>query len=148
MNEWKLRDALLEKSEPLSDKAIRTRLSRARRVERILREDLDVIVANDDHVYAALLALKSCPQEHNGGLQNALRWYYRAVSGRDYPKLSGYCPKEQFSYEVAAKTDAGQHAQSHSEGAAAPASTNESSEPIGPFGAVLLSEEPHFICSW
>ena len=131
MNEWKLRDALLEKNDPLGDKAIRTRLSRARRVERILREDLDVVVANDDRVYAALLTLKSYPEERNGGLQNALRWYYRAVNRRDFPKLSEYCPKEQFSYEVAAKTDAGLQVQFHSRGAAAPASTNESGEPIG-----------------
>lgn len=138
MNEWKLRDALLEKNDPLrekndplSDKAIRTRLSRARRVERILREGLDVVVANDDRVYAALLTLKSCPEERNGGLQNALRWYYRAVNRRDFPKLSEYCPKEQFSYEVSTKADVGLHEQSHSEGAAASASTNESSEPIG-----------------
>lgn len=139
MNEWKLRDALLEKSDPLSDKAIRTRLSRARRVERILREDLDVVVANDDRVYAALLTLKSYPEERNGGLQNALRWYYRAVNRRDFPKLSEYCPKEQFSYEVAAKTDVGLQVQFHSRGAAAPASTNESSEPIGSLWRELCS---------
>lgn len=105
MNEWKLRDALVDKSEPLSDKAIRTRLSRARRVERILREDLDTVVASDDRTYAALLALKSCPQERNGGLQNALRWYYRAANDRDFPKLGDYRPQKHFSYESTPKPE-------------------------------------------
>ena len=74
MNEWKLQEALEGSEEPLTGKAIAARLSRARRVERILREDLDRIVSDDDRTYSALLALKASPSERGGNMQNALRW--------------------------------------------------------------------------
>lgn len=69
MNEWKLQEALEDSDEPLTDKAIGSRLSRARRVERILRRDLDEIVSDDDLTYAALLALKADPAERGGNMQ-------------------------------------------------------------------------------
>lgn len=100
MNEWKLQEALEDSEEPLTDKAIAARLSRARRVERILRRDLDEIVSDDDLTYAALLALKADPVERGGNMQNALRWYYRAVNGRDFPRLSGYSPKRRIAIET------------------------------------------------
>ena len=92
MNEWKLQRALENKDDGLTDKAIRARLSRARRAERLLCEDLDHIVMDDDRMYAALIALKNCSSERSGGLQNALRWYYRAVNGSEFPRLSDFCP--------------------------------------------------------
>lgn len=92
MNEWKLQRALENKDDGLTDKAIRARLSRARRAERLLCEDLDHIVMDDDRMCAALIALKNCSSERSGGLQNALRWYYRAVNGSEFPRLSDFCP--------------------------------------------------------
>lgn len=100
MNEWKLQEALEDSEEPLTDKAIAARLSRARRVERILRRDLDEIVSDDDLTYAALLALKADPVERGGNMQNALRWYYRAVNGRDFPRLGDCCPKRQIAIDA------------------------------------------------
>lgn len=97
MNEWKLLEALEGKGESLTDKAIGSRLSRARRAERVLRKDLDEIVSDDDLTYAALLALKADPAERGGNMQNALRWYYRAVNGREFPRLSEYSPKRQIA---------------------------------------------------
>lgn len=97
MNEWKLQEALEGSDEPLTDKSIGSRLSRARRAERILRRDLDEIVSDDDLTYAALLALKADPAERGGNMQNALRWYYRAVNGKGFPRLDGYRPKRQIS---------------------------------------------------
>lgn len=102
MNEWKLREALEGSDEPLTDKAIATRLTRARRAERVLREDLDVVVSDDDRTFAALLALKAGPVERGGNMQNALRWYYRAVNGRDFPRLGDYRPKGRVSSDTSA----------------------------------------------
>lgn len=101
MNEWKLQEALEGSEEPLTGKAIAARLSRARRVERILREDLDRIVSDDDRTYSALLALKASPSERGGNMQNALRWYYRAVNGRDFAKLADYHPKKHAAPDAA-----------------------------------------------
>lgn len=92
MNEWKLHKVLENEGDDLTDKAIRTRLSRARRVERLLCEDLDLIVSDDNKMYAALKALKTCDFERSGGLQNSLRWYYRAVNGHEFPKLNAFRP--------------------------------------------------------
>lgn len=101
MNEWKLQEALEGSEEPLTGKAIAARLSRARRVERILHDDLDRIVSDDDRTYSALLALKASPSERGGNMQNALRWYYRAVNGRDFAKLADYHPKKRGVSDIA-----------------------------------------------
>lgn len=93
MNEWMLIKELENKGESLTDKAINSRVSRARRAERILQEDLDCIVSNDDRMYSALIALKNSSEEHNGNIQNALRWYYRAIRGTEFPKLNEYRQK-------------------------------------------------------
>lgn len=100
MNEWKLQEALEGSDEPLTGKAIAARLSRARRAERVLREDLDAIVSDDDRTYAAFLALRASPAERGGNMQSALRWYYRAVNGRDFPRLGDYRPKKQVLFDT------------------------------------------------
>lgn len=94
MNEWLFVKELESKGESLTDKAISLRVSRARRAERILQEDLDHIVSNDDRMYSVLIALKSSPEERNGNMQNALRWYYRAIRGTEFPKLNEYHSKK------------------------------------------------------
>lgn len=101
MNEWMLHNALENNGENLTDKAISVRLSRARTAERILQEDLDHVVVDDDKMYAALLALKKCSSERKGNLQNALRWYYRAVNNREFPKLSDFHPVKPYAFSAA-----------------------------------------------
>lgn len=98
MNEWMLHNALENNGETLTDKAILVRLSRARTAERILQEDLDSAVDDDDKMYAALLALKKCSSERGGNLQNALRWYYRAVNNREFPKLNDFHPGQPYAF--------------------------------------------------
>lgn len=98
MNEWMLHNALENNGEALTDKAISVRLSRARTAERILQEDLDSVVDDDDKMYAALLALKKCSSERRGNLQNALRWYYRAVNNREFPKLNDFHPGRPYAF--------------------------------------------------
>lgn len=133
MNEWGLQRALENKNDGLTDKAIRTRLSRARRVERLLCEDLDHIVSDDNRMYAALIALKNCSSEHNGGLQNALRWYFRAINGRDFPRLSDYCPIRRVDVVPLTRNSVPAQAKhlSPTAGTHMPPSAPETSEAIG-----------------
>lgn len=129
MNEWKLQEALESKGEPLTDKAIAARLSRARRAERVLREDLDAIVSDDDRTYAALLALKASPAERGGNMQNALRWYYRAVNGGDFPRLDDYWQKKQVPFDTSVAQATAQLPQPSPKPKTAAA--NAPAEPIG-----------------
>lgn len=129
MNEWKLQEALEGSDEPLTGKAIAARLSRARRAERVLREDLDAIVSDDDRTYAALLALRASPAERGGNMQSALRWYYRAVNGRDFPRLGDYRPKKQVLFDTSVAQAPAPPSQPSPKPKAAP--NNAPVEPIG-----------------
>lgn len=129
MNEWKLQEALEGSDEPLTGKAIAARLSRARRAERVLREDLDAIVSDDDRTYAALLTLRASPAERGGNMQNALRWYYRAVNGRDFPRLGDYRPKKQVLFDTSVAQAPAPPSQPSPKPKAAP--NNAPVEPIG-----------------
>ena len=75
------------------EKAIKSRISRAYLVEEILCEDLDCIVNDDKKMYDALIVLKELPDEHNGNLQNALRWYYKFANNKEFPRMHSYSRK-------------------------------------------------------
>ena len=70
-----------------SKKAVSSRISRAHTAEAILPISLDAAVTNDDRMYEALMLIHADSREKNGNIQNAVRWYYRFVNGRDFPKL-------------------------------------------------------------
>lgn len=57
---------LESKGESPTGKAINSRVSWARRAERILQEDLDRIVSNDNRMYSTLIALKTAPKSGAG----------------------------------------------------------------------------------
>lgn len=82
--------AALEKSGELTEKAIKSRISRGNVVEEIMGNSLDYIVADDDRMFQTLKMLKSHPKEGNGRLSNSLRWYYKAVHNKEFPTLSYY----------------------------------------------------------
>ena len=91
MIESKLRQALETSEKGITDKAIDSRINRARAAERILQRDLDYVVSTDEKMYSALVELRSDSSERKTGrLQNAVRWYYRAKNGKDFPKISDY----------------------------------------------------------
>ena len=91
MIESKLREALETSEKGITDKAISTRLSKARAAERILGRDLDDVVSTNEKMYAALVELRSDSRERETGrLQNAVRWYYRAKNGKGFPRISDY----------------------------------------------------------
>lgn len=67
------------------DKAIRSRMSKARSVENHLNVDFDSVVKDDDLMYETLLRIQSEMGDTNGAKQNALRKYYIFVNGKKFP---------------------------------------------------------------
>lgn len=72
------------------DKAVRTRMSKARAVEKMLDENLDSVVNNDEKMYNALLLINSNMNNKSGAYSNALRKYYLFKNGKEFPRLSNY----------------------------------------------------------
>ncbi len=72
-------------------KAVRSRISRAYTAEEILGTSLDIIVIDDDRMYDALVKIHNDSRENNGKIQNAVRWYYKFVNKKEFPRLNSYC---------------------------------------------------------
>jgi hypothetical protein len=72
------------------DKAVKTRMSKARAVEKMLGENLDSVVSNDEKMYNALLLINANLNNKNGAYSNALRKYYIFKNGREFPRISSY----------------------------------------------------------
>lgn len=91
MDEARLRRKL-EQGEGHTEGSISSKLSRARRAEVVIGADLDYVVADDDRTYWALVGIDKSNLTKGviGDLSNAVRWYYRAVNGRGFPRLDAY----------------------------------------------------------
>ena len=85
--------SFLEDAESINSKskAVRSRVSRAYTAEEIMGCSLDYIVTDDERMYDALVKIRADPRESNGKIQNAVRWYYKFVNKKDFPRLSSYC---------------------------------------------------------
>ena len=90
MNESKLRRVLEEGGEEHTEKAINSRVSRAVRAEDALGMDLDYVVSDDERMYRVLIKLRDSGLNRTDNLMNALRWYYRAINGKAFPRLTAY----------------------------------------------------------
>lgn len=91
MIEDKFEEFLIKDSNITSkDKAVRTRVSKARAVEEMIGESLDYIVADDDRMYNALLLINSNMNNSNGAYSNALRKYYIFKNQKEFPRISNY----------------------------------------------------------
>lgn len=75
-------------------KAIVSRLSKARLIERELGVDLDYVVSDDAVMYKTLIRVKQETNDHNGNNSNALRKYYEFSNGSRFPTLAEYKKKE------------------------------------------------------
>ena len=73
-----------------SDMGITSRLRHANEAESILKISLDVVVADDDMMYEALLELKKHETSPRGQKQNALRKYYIFCNGKEFPRMARY----------------------------------------------------------
>lgn len=72
------------------DKAVRSRVSKARGVEEKLNVNLDYIVIDDDRMFDLLINIKNELSDSNGAKQNAVRKYYIFVNNREFPTLANY----------------------------------------------------------
>jgi hypothetical protein len=90
MNEPRLREILEEDGGGHTEKSIRSRISCAARAEEAVGVDLDYVVADDDRTYRALVKIRDSDISRADNLANALRWYYRAVNGKAFPRLAEY----------------------------------------------------------
>ena len=73
-----------------SKKAVATRMSKARKAEEILGNDLDAFVTDDNVMYDSLIALKPHEDPAHTPLQNVLRKYYKFINGKEFPQLRYY----------------------------------------------------------
>lgn len=82
-------EAYLESLESITskDKAVRSRMSKGRKIEKEFRVDLDVVVADDYQTYQTLLRIQQELGDNNGAIQNVLRKYYSFTHGRDFPSI-------------------------------------------------------------
>lgn len=71
-------------------KAVNSRLSKARLIERELEVDLDEIVSDDDKMYETLIRVKQDTNDYNGNNSNALRKYYEFSNEKRFPTLAEY----------------------------------------------------------
>lgn len=72
------------------DKAVRSRMTKARKIEQHFNIFLDSVVADDNKVFDILCRIKKELNDSNGAISNALRKYYLFANGREFPKLSDY----------------------------------------------------------
>ena len=95
MNESGFESYLLADEKIISKtKAVRSRINKARMIERHFDESLDIIVNDDNKTYSALLRIKNEMKDTNGTVSNALRKYYVFINGKAFPALSEYKIKE------------------------------------------------------
>ena len=72
------------------EKAVRSRVSKAAKVERGLNVNLDEIVKDQQATYLLLLQIQNKMNEHKGNYQNAVRKYYEYQNKQKFPKLSNF----------------------------------------------------------
>ena len=77
-------------SEGLTANGVNSRMAKVRKVEAILGQDLDTLVANDKKMAHALKDLQAFDSKEHAPYQNALRKYYKFKNGKEFPKLRDF----------------------------------------------------------
>ena len=72
------------------DKAVATRMAKARDAEKILGYSLDIAVSTDENMYLALVKLREYDKPNHSPRQNALRKYYCFINGKEFPRIRDY----------------------------------------------------------
>ena len=72
------------------EKAVRSRITKGKMIEKHFDESLDSIVKDDNKTYNTLLRIKAEMKDKNGTVSNALRKYYVFANGKSFPSLSEY----------------------------------------------------------
>ena len=73
-----------------SEKAVASRMVKARKAEEIFGKPLDTIVSNDDTMYESLIDLQPHEDPAHTPMQNAVRKYYKFINNREFPRLKNY----------------------------------------------------------
>lgn len=76
-------------------KAVRSRISKARMIERHFNKPLDQLVYQDAIMYETLVKIKSEMKDTNGNISNALRKYYQFYNHNSFPSLKEYEAQEK-----------------------------------------------------
>ncbi len=98
MRENEFEDFLIADTNIISKtKAVRSRINKARMIERHFSESLDIIVSDDNTMYNTLIRIKNEMKDTNGNLSNALRKYYQFANNKIFPTLNRYEEEEEIS---------------------------------------------------
>ncbi len=81
---------ILKVTEGVTEKAVTSRLGKARKAEEILGNELDDIVNDNDFTFDALKKLKEHENSAHSPLSNALRKYYKFINEKEFPRLKQY----------------------------------------------------------
>lgn len=73
-----------------SDKAVASRMVKARKAEELLGKSLDIVVSDDDTMYESLIELNPHETHARIPLQHAVRKYYKFINIREFPRLKSY----------------------------------------------------------
>ena len=73
-----------------SPKAVKARMTKARKAEEILGTSLDFVVSNDDRMFEVLKELQRHENPKNNPMQNAVRKYYKFKNQREFPRKRDY----------------------------------------------------------
>ena len=73
-----------------SEKAVASRMVKARKAEEILGKNLDTVVSNDDLMYESLVDLQPHENPAHTPMQNAVRKYYKFTHEKEFPRLKNY----------------------------------------------------------
>ena len=91
MLETKFMDYLINDENITSkNKAVSSRLSKARAVEKALNISLDTIVEDEIKMYHALVRINEVMKNANGSYSNALRKYYTFKTGEVFPRIEEF----------------------------------------------------------
>lgn len=91
MRDQEFEDYLLQDDNIRSKvKAVRSRINKARMIERHFDTSLDKIVSDEDIMYETLVRIKAEMKDTNGNLSNSLRKYYTFSTGKAFPTLGNY----------------------------------------------------------
>lgn len=81
---------LRDESITSKEKAVASRLSKARKVEDFLGTSFDKIVQDDELMRKSLISIKRGMGDTHGVLSNTLRKYYFYENGKQFPRIKEY----------------------------------------------------------
>lgn len=82
-------EAYLESLESIisKNKAVSSRMSKGRKIERDLKVNLDTVIQDDYLTFQTLLRIQREFGDKNGAIQNVLRKYYTFSYGKEFPSI-------------------------------------------------------------